>query len=97
MTSTLEVDLHKATEKTSWLIDTEALTIQEEIGKGRFGTVYKGTMLGSTVAVKALFGPSLDTEVTGSRSGECILCIYICAPFYKLFYIFQGASHSIAK
>ncbi|CAG5861031.1 unnamed protein product [Menidia menidia] len=45
-----ELELSKA----GWLMDTEKLTLGENIGEGEFGTVYEGRYMGQRVAVKII-------------------------------------------
>jgi len=40
---------------TQWKIPFQELEFGERIGKGNFGEVYKGTYLGTDVAIKRLF------------------------------------------
>lgn len=39
---------------TSWMIPFSQLNFQEEVGRGSFGVVYRGTYLGTQVAIKQL-------------------------------------------
>ena len=39
----------------NWKLDFEQIKLEQMIGRGNFGEVYKGTYVGSDVAVKKLY------------------------------------------
>ncbi len=45
-----------------WEIDPSELELGRELGKGAFGTVFKGKLRGKEVAIKKLNVPDFDEE-----------------------------------
>ena len=66
----LDEELHKIHLENSWHISSNSVDVGDEIGRGRFGVVYKADWVSTPVAVKALFGPSLDSEVSGAEGHD---------------------------
>lgn len=59
-----------------YIVPEDQIEIQERIGKGTFGTVFKGKCLGTEVAIKTL--DALSDEVKIKTLKEAEILKYVC-------------------
>lgn len=81
-----------------WKVDFNNLDLGERIGKGNFGEVYKGTYLGTDVAIKKLFfvdddfmqkyiEREMDTLTYALSESYPARTIVVIVPFCTLFFL----------
>lgn len=63
----------------SWTISPDQITVDERIGGGAFGIVYRGTYSGSVVALKQLFADMANAQALNEVSVAWGMLLFICA------------------